>query len=650
MTEPARPPALPTAAVFDPEQSLWRLAERNERGVLHGAFATFRPGGGPLLRGSYVEGRPEGIWTRFTDDAPDAQQLRACCVPPGARELRTRYRAGVMLDETFYDARGEPLCDDGTPWPARHAGVPETATYEQSTARFVDLIERADGRTTLRYFSLGGALEEEHDVADGRTRARRRFEDGGGCVEETGFDDRGAPHGPYVARSRHGGDAFLDDRVRELRGQHEHGEAVGDWELRDIAGALLRVIRHGTPLDAEATTRIGGAVNERDLDSADAWGRAEADAGERPREALAAAARALAKSRDVARFERFLAERVARLRPETAAGRADAATTLADASPSSLLAALIAGAAPAVILRTLASSLAGHAPFALDYLDASLLIAPEQPMAGLARGLLCAEHGDPEGALAAASRLEADSQEAATMLREYVRITYDAFAFRPARDGVATPDEELAPFAAEQTLESVRRTVALYATRLGLVRNELIRRAGGAPAWLPPDPTALLPDGPLELARYTARIEDEGENGSEVTEVEVDETLAVRESTRRLLMTARGDWAALSWLCWSAGQDAVALPTRLTARPNFAAAAHQATVRCWRVHDRLRTAGLVALARSVQGFDWEGMPVDQVPTHLIDVAAAEYLEVRAQFMWLLFPQNQSPFQSDLRRV
>jgi hypothetical protein len=39
-----------------------------------------------------------------------------------------------------------------------------------------------------------------------------------------------------------------------------------------------------------------------------------------------------------------------------------------------------------------------------------------------------------------------------------------------------------------------------------------------------------------------------------------------------------------------------------------------------------------------------------VPAHLIEVAAAEYLEVRAQFLWQLFPQNHSPFQADLRRV
>jgi hypothetical protein len=39
-----------------------------------------------------------------------------------------------------------------------------------------------------------------------------------------------------------------------------------------------------------------------------------------------------------------------------------------------------------------------------------------------------------------------------------------------------------------------------------------------------------------------------------------------------------------------------------------------------------------------------------VRPHLAEVAAAEYLEIRAQFLWLFFAQNVSPFQADLRRA
>jgi hypothetical protein len=164
--------------------------------------------------------------------------------------------------------------------------------------------------------------------------------------------------------------------------------------------------------------------------------------------------------------------------------------------------------------------------------------------------------------------------------------------------------------------------------------------------------SALLPEGPVELRRYTATIRDEDEEGGvEVSEVEVDETLSFDErSTRQILALARAEHAALGWLCWAAGLTEVALPEALDPPPLFAVAANRATLRCFWAHDRVRTGGLVAMTRKVPRFDWEGMPIEQLPTHLAEVAAAEYLEVRAMFLWALFEQNVSVFQADLRKV
>jgi hypothetical protein len=177
-----------------------------------------------------------------------------------------------------------------------------------------------------------------------------------------------------------------------------------------------------------------------------------------------------------------------------------------------------------------------------------------------------------------------------------------------------------------------------------------VRRAGSDAPWLPPDVSALLPDGPVELTRETVQIEDETEEGVEVSEVEVDEQLELERSTRALLEVARGDWSALTWLCWSAGLDRVALPDAFEPRQLFPAAAHRVTWRCWRAHDRLRSSGLVAAARHVPGFEWEGMSIDAMPAQFAAVAARELLELRALFFWLLFPQNRSPFQADLRKA
>jgi hypothetical protein len=649
MTAPARPESVPENAVFNSESALWELSARDERGRLHGEFALFGADGGLITRGAYVEGELDGEVLRFSDGAPGSQVLRACCVPPGARALKTRYRAGRLLDEIFYDERGQPLSEDGTPWPERRGNVPADARYEETSSRYVSRIEHADGSETLRYYSPEGALEDELDVAERQPQALRRFAPDGSLREETPIDDHGRRHGKYRAHFAENASDYANARIVEVQGEHEHGEAVGSWELRDAAGGLVKRVEYGAVLRADALSFVAGVEPDGVVRGEALWELAETT-GRAPREAVALAARALGIDRDVARFERFLAAHTAPLRPDLAGPRGDEVASSQGLTASALLGALLAGVAPAVILRTLAPLLTGNAPAALAYFDASLLLAPTQAMAPMARALLCIEHGEPEGALAAAALVATESEKAATSLREFRRVTYEAFPFRPAVDGIASPSEPLVEIEAMQPLAAVEDTLELYATRILIVRRELERRAHRTPAWLPPDTSPLLRRGPRELRRYTARIEDEGENGPQIAEVEVDETLTLGVSTRRLLSTARSDWAALGWLCWASGLDSIARPDRLVPRADFAAAAHQATVRCWRAHDRRRMSGLVALARNVESFEWEGMPIDAVPAHLIEVTTAEYLEVRAVFFWLMFPQNESPFQSDLRRV
>lgn len=657
MIEPERPASVPAAAVYNAESELWELAERDAHGLLHGAFSTFHVNGALVMRGSHHAGKLDGTIFRFTDGSAGSRPLRPCCVPPGARELRTRYRAGTFVDETFLDEHGRPLTDDGTPWPERAPGVPQTARYEPANGRYLDRVDHSSDRTTLRVFHPNGALEEEVELTHGRARVHRRFAPDESCREQTELDERGAWHGSYFARLSDDDERFVDARVREISGRYEHGEPVGSFELRARDGATLRRVEYGAVLGATVPPSVLGTESNSpntcggatDADAELLW-RLASEPERTPREAVALAARAFAQGGERERFERFLNERTAALRPDHATELADQAVKPEIARPSALLGALLGGGAPAMLLRSLASALPGHAPAALAYFDASALLVPEQPLLGLGRALLCIEHGDPLGALVAAERGERETSHAAEPLREFTRVTYSDFAFRPALEGVAPPQEDIAEVEATQPLEAVERTVELYATRLAVVRRELERRAGGTPSWLPPDTRNLLHAGPLELRRYSASIADEGENGPEISNVDIDETLARDCSTRRLLTTAHADWAALCWLCWSAGLDTVARPERLVPRNDFAAAAHQAMLRCWRAQDRLRTKGLVALARRVDGFEWQGIPIDQVPAHLIEVAAAEYLEVRAVFFWLMFPQNQSPFQADLRHA
>ena len=70
--------------------------------------------------------------------------------------------------------------------------------------------------------------------------------------------------------------------------------------------------------------------------------------------------------------------------------------------------------------------------------------------------------------------------------------------------------------------------------------------------------------------------------------------------------------------------------------------------RTWRCRDKLNTSGLLALTKGVPGFDWEGTPIDLVPSTLAEVPLGEYVEARAVFSWLCDRSNRSPWQDDLR--
>ena len=70
--------------------------------------------------------------------------------------------------------------------------------------------------------------------------------------------------------------------------------------------------------------------------------------------------------------------------------------------------------------------------------------------------------------------------------------------------------------------------------------------------------------------------------------------------------------------------------------------------RTWRIKDRLTTGGLVARSQGVPGFAWQGIDVDELPRHLTEMAAAEYVAVRSMFIWLASADALSPFQDDIR--
>jgi len=284
MNEPVHPASVPPGAVYNAESALWELAEHDAHGTRHGSFAAFRADGALVTRGAYRGGKRDGTFSTFTDEAPSARPLRACCVPSGARELRTRYCDGRVLDETFYDEHGRGLCDDGTPWPERDARVPASARFEPANGRFIDRSEHADGYATLRVYQPNGSFEEEVEIVAGRARRHRRYATDGSCREETELDERGARDGAFFARFGANEPHYADARVREVRGRHEHGEPVGTWELRDVSGAIVRCVEYGDVL-AETTPYVVGTEPYGVASAESLWVLA-ATPGRAPREAM----------------------------------------------------------------------------------------------------------------------------------------------------------------------------------------------------------------------------------------------------------------------------------------------------------------------------------------------------------------------------
>ena len=171
-----------------------------------------------------------------------------------------------------------------------------------------------------------------------------------------------------------------------------------------------------------------------------------------------------------------------------------------------------------------------------------------------------------------------------------------------------------------------------------------------------PKMSALLPSGPVVLEKRNFEIvlddEDEladGESGAE--SIALDETLELAgRDVASIMRLVRSDYNVLTWLCWSAGLDRVALPERLAPPANFNQAVGMAIERQWRAWDKLSTGGIMALTKGVRAFEWEGIDIDFISPALVELVAHEYTDLRALFFFLCDDRQESPWQDNLRRA
>jgi hypothetical protein len=683
---PARPPTLPREARWLPDHEKWEVATLDAAGVKQGDCRLYREDGSLFLQTRFVDGQEDGPFTIFHPSGEiaragqrrageldggvvariatvgEGEPLRSCCVPGPAVEMRSQFSAGQMVYERFYDREGRLLLSDGSLCPDRPANLPETAEYDEGGHWIVAPAAGAADRLT-RLYRQDGSLAEEAIIEDGWKTFSRQFASDGSVAAELRCGRDGRREG--LARRRYvDGDAspYLDARIVEERGAYTADRPAGRWTFHDATGAEVRTVVHepaqGTDADGDLDAVFGNQI--RDAAGWLALAQQLIDSGQTAR-ACCAAARAAARAGQADDLIAFLAAHtVALAEPHATQLTSKAVEKAGEAFPppgsdpqTGLLSALAAGGAAAELFRAL-SGLHRSAPrAALDLAEAALLLAPDGAAGYLTRALARLELGDDRGALADAGRLQEVSPETADFLRGYTAVLFPKWEFWPARESWGEPPQcvEGMPDEPGQPLGAIVRVMQVYATRLLRLREAVLALAPhrDRATWLPPAPSDLLPAGPLALTRWETTIVDQTDEGPETVAVTIDETLdCAGLQLPALMRLARVQWAALTWLTWAVGRARVELPASIEPPAGFSPAAIAAITRYFRVQDTLATGGLRSRTQDVPGFAWHGVDIDELPRPVAEVVLQEALELRALFLWLLSPENHSPFQSDLR--
>jgi hypothetical protein len=641
---------------YRPDGTLYLVCQVDATGAQNGPFTLYHRDGRVAREGRYDEGRVHGKLIAHAPDSEDGEPLRGCCVPENARFMKAEYDRGDLVYERFFDSADRLLLSDGRLCPDRPPSLPDRASYEEFEDRWCVQPETPASPEPWRFYDQSATLVEEARFEDGIKRWSRLYASDGGVREEVTLGRDSRRHGPYRRRFVDGlTSPYLDSRIVEERGELADDQPVGPWSFHDAEGKVIRAVEHGRTLPADTP---GHPVFADQTRLPEAWSElAERLFAEgQPAQALAAAARAAARRGDAGDLIADIARHTRPLTPAEATAAAERAVNVeADPIPA-LLSALIGGAEPAAIFRALATAQRDTPHAGRDFADAAILLAPDRPMNYLTRSLLRLELGDDRGALSDADRAGAASPESRQFVRDYARLLLPEWGFAPARElsGLEPGPVEGIPEGPCQELAAIHALLGVYATRLGVLREAVLARVPrrASAGFIPPKLPALLPAGPVTLRRYQATIADETDDGqTESTEVEIDETIDPGTAGLPALMrVARGQWAAVTWLCWACGLDQVALPTAIVPRPEFAAAAAAAITRFFRAQDVLTTGGVRSQSAGVPSFQWEGMDVDEMPRPFVQLAVDEYYELRALFLWLLSPENISPFQNDLRQI
>lgn len=450
----------------------------------------------------------------------------------------------------------------------------------------------------------------------------------------------GVEHGNYQETLE--GTEFRVQAVT-LTGAYHHGVAAGRWELINdnddvVASANVGTVPNITRSDAlEVFSNVSRPAQQ--------WKRLAQQMfdNERYAEGFIALARTLATDYDTANFHTAMEPYTLPATPKRAK------ECFAHASKRGVraaLGALVLGAHPSLVLQMLARELAeSHVGRAgLELINAAILIDPTELSCLLVRARILIGLGMRDHAAIDIDEVAAAEPEQASFLYNFSRLHFARFDFWPEREIPEVRSDDQPEWPA-QSLGSVQRVIRKYAHRLMLIRGELDRYVFRESDWLPPDLDHLGLD---EVVLEVDELSLMGVEGKECV-VRIDETLAIaRSDLLDLLQAARLDWSALTYLCWAAGLNRVAMPTELRPPLTFGPIARLIDERVDACGRLLR--GLDGSTEQMPNFLWEGVRINTLSQPLLLMAQEQYVETAAMFRWLRNASHYSPWQSNLRTI
>ena len=642
LTEAGKPPpGVPKGATWDAGDAEWTFGPKDSKGRQHGTWKFWRADGTLCNECIMKQGTPHGVFKRFHEDGSVSQEgtfeqgqlhgprtwyasehftserMHENGVSERVRKTVMLYDQGEVRQVLHFDGTGQRVIPTtGEPYPVRPAHLPEDAELREDLDQWARVSLNAEGERhgLIRFWDRQGQLLWEAEYVDGLR------------------------HGHYRSRAV---DTYADFRVHFDEGQAEGNLAAGVWSLLDAQRQVVLTRDLGLAQDEEALER--SPVFSNLPRTSEAWREfaRQARAEKRYREALLATARACATAMDLQPLTEWLEQlTLPRTRPSA---HALAMSVVQEAGErwAPMADCLLRGGEAATLLRAYAVLLdqTDRPRAALDFIHAALLLAPERKAYLFTRGLILLNLGQPEQVQHDAEQLATVEPDTARFLSTYARALFPRFDFWAGQEAPRCTYDGL-PEGPQQPLESIQQVVRKYATRIQLLRAELLQRfkPGASLPWLPPDLSGLLPAGPVKLEQLELEFGDE--------QVEIDETLDTGRGLADLVLVMRSDWSALTWLLWACGEKTFRMPTRLSPPADYGQGAGQASQRLWQSRDRRLRGGDGSAAG--EGFSFEGVPLGELHPNLVSIAERQYAETQAMFYWLNDSDHVSPWQSNLR--